>query len=74
VLLVRVAGSRLPQAVKPAAVVGKGDQGPLGADLGEAAEVEAGEAEDGLDDAEDGFDGLLAVGVAGFGAVPQDMV
>jgi hypothetical protein len=41
----RVGGSRLAQAVKPAAVAGEGDQGPLGADLAEAAQVEAGEAE-----------------------------
>ena len=34
-----------PQAVKPAAVVGESDQGPLGGDVGETAELEAGEAE-----------------------------
>ncbi len=34
-----------PQVVEPAAVVGECDQGPLGCDLGEAAEMEAGEAE-----------------------------
>lgn len=56
-----------PQPVKPAAIVGEGDQVPFGCDPGDAAEVEAGEAEGGLDDAEDRFDGLLAAGVEVFG-------
>ncbi len=34
-----------PQAMQPTAVVGEGDQGPLAGDVGETAEVEAGEAE-----------------------------
>ena len=48
--------------MQPAAVAGQCGQAPLGGDVGDAAQVEAGEAEGCLDDAEDGFDALLAAG------------
>ena len=55
-----------PQVVQPAAIVGEGDEEPLGGDLLGAAEVEAGEAHGALDDAENRFDGLFAFAVTGF--------
>src|SRR3954453_19083098 len=45
--------------------MGGGDEEPLGGDFLAAAEVEAGKSNGALDDAEDRFDGLFAILVAG---------
>ena len=48
------------------AVAGEGDEGPFALDVGESAQVKLSEAEDGFDDAEGGFDGLLSFAVKRF--------
>jgi hypothetical protein len=53
-------GDRQLELVQALAVVSQGDQIPLPGHLAVAAQGEAGEAEDGLDDAEDRLDRLLA--------------
>jgi hypothetical protein len=53
--------------MQPAAVLVESDEASLAGNLGQTTELEAGEAESSFDDAEDGYDGLLAVGIASFG-------
>src|SRR3954451_22917809 len=60
------AGSGCPQAAEAAAVIGEGDDEPLGGDFLATTKVEAGKSDGALDDAEDRFDGLFAFFVAGF--------
>ena len=60
------------QAVDAPAVIGQGDQRPLAGDMGEAAQVEAGEAHGTFADAEGGADGFFwAVKVGCRGALRE---
>jgi hypothetical protein len=56
----RLSGHHLAQTL---AVVCQCRQCPFGFDVFKAAQVEAGEVEDGFDDAEDGFDSLFSFSV-----------